>query len=41
MDFIIGILNSIYNMVKSILKSAGIDTDGWNDDLIPTEPKAK
>lgn len=41
MDFIIGLLNGIYQMVKSILKTAGIDTDGWNDDLISTTKAAE
>lgn len=38
MDFIIGLLNSIYRMVKTILGASGIDTDGWDDDLIATKP---
>lgn len=40
MDFIIGLLNNIFNMIRSILASAGIDI-GYEGDLIPTEPKAE
>lgn len=37
MDFIKSILESIYDLVLSILKSAGVDTSKFNDDLFPAE----
>lgn len=41
MDFIIELLNNIYNMIKSILASAGVNTDGFPEDLIPTTQAAE
>ncbi len=37
MDFIKNILESIYDMVLSILKSAGVDVSAFAPDLFPTE----
>lgn len=37
MDFIKNILESIYDMVLSILKSAGVDVSNFNEDLFPAE----
>lgn len=37
MDFIKNILESIYDMVLSILKAAGVDVSNFNEDLFPAE----
>lgn len=41
MDFIIGLLNNIYYMVKSILALAGINTEGFPENLFPTTQAAE
>lgn len=37
MDFIKNILESIYDMIMSILKASGVDVSNFNDDLFPAE----
>lgn len=37
MDFIKNILESIYDLVLSILESSGVDVSKFNKDLFPAE----
>lgn len=37
MDFIKNILETIYDLVMSILKGAGVDVSNFNDDLFPAK----
>ena len=37
MDFIKSILESIYDLVRSILTSAGVDVSALQEDLFPAE----
>ncbi len=37
MDFIKDILESIYDLVRKILESAGVDMSKFNEDLFPAE----
>ncbi len=37
MDFIKDILESIYDLVRKILESAGVDMSAFNEDLFPAE----
>lgn len=37
MNFIKNILESIYDMIMSILKASGVDVTAFNEDLFPAE----
>lgn len=41
MDFIVDLLNNIYKLVMNILKNAGVNVEGWSEELIPTDDDAE